>query len=224
MARILLVDDDKNQLENVQDWLVHQHHVVETAESAEQAEALLEAYSFDLLVFDWCMPKMSGIELLKRYRAAGGQTPVIMLTGRETLEDKEQGLDAGADDYLTKPFHLKELSARIRALLRRPQKPVSNVLRVGDIEMDTVSFCTTRADKVIELLPKEYALLEFLMRHPGEIFDAETLLARVWNSEQQAGPETVKTTIMRLRKKIDEDREVSVIKSLRGMGYKIEAP
>jgi len=223
MARILVVDDDKSQLENVEDWLVHQHYVVETAESAEQAEALLQSYTYDLLILDWQMPLMSGVELLQRFRSSGGSTPVIMLTGKETLEDKEHGLDAGADDYLTKPFHLKELSARIRALLRRPEKPVGNVLRVADIEMDTVSFCTTRAGKSIDLLPKEYALLQFLMKHPNEIFDAETILDRVWNSEQQVGPETVKTTIMRLRKKIDEDRQESIIKSMRGMGYKIES-
>jgi two-component system response regulator PhoP len=223
MARILVVDDDRNQLENVEDWLVHQHHVVEIAESGEQAEALLKTYSYDVLIFDWSMPKMTGVELLTRFREAGGKTPVLMLTGRESLEDKEQGLDAGADDYLTKPFHLKELSARVRALLRRTQEPVKNILRVGDIEMDTVSYTTSRAGKRIDLLAKEYALLEFLMRHPDEIFDAYTLLDRVWNSEQQVGPETVKTTIMRLRKKIDEDREVSVIKSLRGLGYKMES-
>ena len=196
---------------------------METAESAEQAEALLQSYTYDLLILDWQMPLMSGVELLQRFRSSGGSTPVIMLTGKETLEDKEHGLDAGADDYLTKPFHLKELSARIRALLRRPEKPVGNVLRVADIEMDTVSFCTTRASKSIDLLPKEYALLQFLMKHPNEIFDAETILDRVWNSEQQVGPETVKTTIMRLRKKIDEDRQESIIKSMRGMGYKIES-
>jgi two-component system OmpR family response regulator len=222
MARILVVDDDKNQLENVEDWLLHEHHTVETAESAEQAEELLKAYQYDLLIFDWSMPQMSGVELLKRFRAAGGVTPVMMLTGKEGLDDKEQGLDAGADDYLTKPFHLKELSARIRALLRRPKETLSNVLRAGDIEMDTATFRTTRGGKPIELLPKEYAVLQFLMRHPNQVFDAQAILDRVWNSEQQVGPETVKTTILRLRKKIDEDRDESIIKSTRGIGYKIE--
>jgi two-component system OmpR family response regulator len=222
MARILVVDDDKNQLENVEDWLQHEHHTVETAESGEQAEELLKAYQYDLLIFDWSMPQMSGVDLLKRFRAAGGVTPVMMLTGREGLDDKEQGLDAGADDYLTKPFHLKELSARVRALLRRPKETLSNVLRAGDIEMDTATFRTTRGGRPIELLPKEYAVLQFLMRHPNQVFDAQAILDRVWNSEQQVGPETVKTTILRLRKKIDEDREESIIKSTRGIGYKIE--
>jgi DNA-binding response OmpR family regulator len=222
MARILVVDDDKNQLENVEDWLLHEHHTVETAASAEEAEELLKAYIYDLLIFDWSMPRMSGVELLKRFRASGGVTPVMMLTGKEGLEDKEQGLDAGADDYLTKPFHLKELSARVRALLRRPKETLGNVLRAGDIEMDTATYRTTRAGKLIELLPKEYAVLQFLMRHPNQVFDAQTILDRVWNSEQQVGPETVKTTILRLRKKIDEDRAESIIKSTRGIGYKIE--
>jgi DNA-binding response OmpR family regulator len=223
MARILVVDDDKNQLENVEDWLLHEHYTVETAESAEQAEELLKAYQYDLLIFDWSMPRMSGVDLLKRFRASGGVTPVMMLTGKEGLDDKEQGLDAGADDYLTKPFHLKELSARIRALLRRPKETLSNILRVGDIEMDTATFRTTRGGKTIELLPKEYAVLQFLMRHPNQVFDAQAILDRVWNSEQQVGPETVKTTILRLRKKIDEDRDESIIKSTRGIGYKIES-
>lgn len=222
MARILVVDDDKNQLENIEDWLLHEHHTVETAESAEQAEDLLKMYVYDLLIFDWSMPRMSGVELLQRFRAAGGVTPVMMLTGKEGLDDKEQGLDAGADDYLTKPFHLKELSARIRALLRRPKETLSNVLRVGDIEMDTATFRTTRGGKQIELLPKEYAVLQFLMRHPNQVFDAQAILHRVWNSEHEVGPETVKTTILRLRKKIDEDRDESIIKSTRGIGYKIE--
>jgi DNA-binding response OmpR family regulator len=223
MARILVVDDDRNQLENVQDWLQHEHHTVETAESGEQAEELLKAYQYDLLIFDWSMPRMTGVELLKRFRTSGGVTPVMMLTGREGLDDKEQGLDAGADDYLTKPFHLKELSARVRALLRRPKETLSNILRAGDIEMDTATFRTTRAGRSIELLPKEYAVLQFLMRHPNQVFDAQAILDRVWNSEQQVGPETVKTTILRLRKKIDEDREESIIKSTRGIGYKIES-
>jgi DNA-binding response OmpR family regulator len=223
MARILVVDDDRNQLENVQDWLEHENHVVETADCGERAAELLKSFTYDLLILDWNMPSMSGVEVLRRFRGSGGHTPVMMLTGNETPEDKEEGLDSGADDYLTKPFNLKEFSARVRALLRRPQKSLGNILRAEDIEIDTVAHKTTRGGKEIALLPKEFALLEFLLRHPGQIFDAELLLDRVWSSEQQVGPETVKTTIMRLRKKIDEGRVESIIKSVRGVGYKIEA-
>src|SRR5271163_1793060 len=165
MARILVVDDDRNQLENVQDWLEHEQHVVETADCGERAEELLKAFSYDLCIFDWNMPSMTGVELLKRFRAAGGHTPVMMLTAKETADDKEEGLDAGADDYLTKPFNLKEFSARVRALLRRPQKSLGTVLRAQDIEIDTAAHKVTRARKEVELLPKEFALLEFLMRH-----------------------------------------------------------
>src|SRR5207248_2966251 len=120
MAKILVVDDDKDLVENLKDWLENERHAVEVAYTAEQAQSLINALHYDLIILDWRLPKMSGVDWLRQYRAGGGQVPVLMLTGRDMIDDKLSGLDAGSDDYLTKPFHFEELSARARALLRRP--------------------------------------------------------------------------------------------------------
>jgi len=147
----------------------------------------------------------------------------LMLTGKGTINDKEQGLDAGADDYLTKPFHLKELSARIRALLRRPVTFTGTTLKVGSLEIDPSSHRLTIEGREVNLLPKEYAILEFLMRHPNEVFSPDALLNRVWNSESEASTDTVYTYIKTLRKKVSPEAPSSIIKTVHGVGYKLES-
>jgi DNA-binding response OmpR family regulator len=224
MAKILLVEDDKDLAENVEDWLKHETYVVEVAHTAELAAELLATFYYDLLILDWNLPGLSGIDLIKTYRANGGLTSVLMITGKETIKDKEVGLDAGADDYLTKPFHLRELSARVRALLRRPRNTHTAVLTGGDIALDTATRQVSRAGQPIDLMPKEYALLEFFLRHPNQVFAQEAIIDHLWHSEKGVGVETVRTNIMRLRKKIDGDSEDSLIKNLRGHGYKLELP
>src|SRR5258706_1536641 len=136
MPKILIVEDNTELADNVREWLLGEQYVVDCCADGVEALAYLDAYEYDAVVLDWTLPKMSGIEVCKQYRAQGGTTPVIMLTGRRTVDDKESGLDAGADDYLTKPFEVRELSARIRALLRRAAKVSGNVLKAGNLELD----------------------------------------------------------------------------------------
>ncbi len=222
MARILLADDDQQLCGLVEDWLVHENYTVDVAYSGGTAEELLKTYEYDVIILDWDMPEKKGIDVCKAYRDRGGTAPILMLTGKSTIDSKETGLDAGADDYLTKPAELRELSARIRALLRRKtSKPVVTVT-VADLVLDTSARKITRNGKEIELWPIEFALLEFLMRHPNQVFNSDALLHQVWKSEASAGPEAVRTTIKRLRKRIDEGREDSLIKNIYGFGYKLE--
>lgn len=220
MAKILIVEDDLDVAGMIEDWLVHQEkHVVEKVATGSDAADRLKFYHYDLIVLDWELPDLSGIEILKRYRSADGMVPILMLTGKSAIDEKELGLDSGADDYLTKPFEGKELSARIRALLRRSSGRATNTLKAQDVLLDPVSRAVTKAGQPIELLPKEFALLEFFLRHPDEVFSLEALLDRVWKSESDSSPDTVRTTIQRLRKKIDREGEPSLIGTIHRVGY-----
>ncbi|HMO23852.1 MAG TPA: response regulator transcription factor, partial [Candidatus Melainabacteria bacterium] len=176
----------------------------------------------DVIIMDLTLPKMDGIEVCKNFRQQGGETPILILTGRGTVPDKELGFDAGADDYLTKPFHLKELSARIRALLRRPKDFAGEVLKAGNISLDIGSHTVTKEGKDIHLPRMEFALLEFLMRHKGQVFSAEALLDRVWTGDSDKSPETIRTSVKKLRSKIDTKGEPSLIRNVHGVGYKLE--
>jgi len=224
MAKILLVEDESDISDLITAWLKNDHHTVELAVNGEDATSLLAIYTFDVIILDWMLPGVSGVEVCRRYRNRGGTTPILMLTAKTHVDEKSAGLDAGADDYLTKPFELKELSARIRALLRRPSAFSGTVLKVGPIVMDTSTYKVSRTEEAIQLLPKEFALLEFFMRHPNQVFSAEALLDRVWTSDSEASPETIRTYIKRLRKKIDEEGKPSLLNTVHGVGYKLVEP
>lgn len=221
MAKILLVEDDAGLCKMIKDWLGRDRYQVEVSSDGAEALEKLQFYQFDLVILDWQLPSMSGVEILKQYRQSGGLTPVLMLTGKGELTDKEEGFDAGADDYLTKPFHMKELSARIRALLRRPPTFVE-ALKVGSLSLDRGNCSVTKDGSEIRLLPKEFALMDFFMRHPNQIFSTEALLNRVWASESDATSEALTTTIKRLRKKLDADPKQSIIRTVHGVGYKLD--
>jgi DNA-binding response OmpR family regulator len=224
VAKILLVEDDMGLSRMVRDWLTFEHHLVETADNGRDGLDKLAFYQYDLVILDWELPEMTGIEICKEFRSRGGTTPVLMLTGKGTINDKESGYDAGADDYLTKPFHMKELSMRLRALLRRGGATLQNdTLKFRDLELEPGSHRVTRQGKDLQLLPKEFALLEFLMRHPNQVFSAEALLSRVWASETDTTVDAVSTCIKRLRKKVDVESQTSVIKTVHGVGYKLES-
>ncbi len=222
MAKILLVEDDRNLAITVKDWLEFEHHLVEAVEVGTEALELAQSYQYDLIILDIELPKMNGLEVCKNYRQGGGQAPILMLTGRGSIPDKESGLDAGADDYLTKPFHLKELSARVRALLRRPGQVAGNTLRAGNLVLDTTSYKVLKDGQEIHLPRMEFALLEFLMRHQGQVFSTEALLDRVWTSDSEKSPETIRTSVKKLRSKIDTDGQPSIIRNVHGVGYKLE--
>lgn len=223
MAKILVVEDEFYLSEPVREWLVHENHTVEVVADGLEALEYLKIYKYDLVVLDIMLPGMNGVDICRQFRAGGGQTPIIMLTSKAALDDKERGLDSGADDYLTKPFHLKELAARIRALLRRPAVPQGNVLRISDIELDPRASRVTKGGEEVRLLPKEFSLLEFLMRHPNQVFSAEALIDRVWQSDTEAYSDTVRTHIKTLRKKLDTEGQPSIINTVHGVGYKLEA-
>ncbi len=222
MAKILIVEDDVQLCKLIRDWLSLEHHNVELEHDGQEALNRLKVYEYDLVVLDWEMPGVSGIDILKDFRSRGKKTPVLMLTGRGSIDDKETGLDTGADDYLTKPFHGKELTARIRALLRRPERMVDNVLKAGNIELDRSTFRVTLSGGELKLVPKEFALLEFLMRHPKRVFAPEALLNKVWSNDSDATLDALQTCIKRLRKKIDAEGKPSMIRNVHGVGYSFE--
>lgn len=221
MAKILLVEDDLELAKNVCSWLEFDHHSVEHCTSGAEGLDRLKFFQFDLVVLDWELPEISGIEILKEFRRSGGKTPVLMLTGKDGVADIEAGLNTGADDYLTKPFNSRILSARIKALVRRTSAVYDEVLRAGAIELDAGKHKVTRDGQEINLQPKEFALLEFLMRNPDDVFSAETLLNRIWESDSEASPDTVRVCITRLRNKIDKDGDASVIRTVHRLGYQI---
>lgn len=219
MAKILIIEDDVQLSKLVRDWLKLERHEAEIVNDGQEGLNRLKVYEYDLIVLDLELPMISGMEILKEFRTLGKKTPVLILTGRTTIDDKELGLDAGADDYLTKPFHAKELTARIRALMRRVGGQIGTVLKAGEIELDRSTFSVKKSGAEIKLVPKEFALLEFLLRNPGTIFPPEALLNRVWSNESDATVEALTTCIKRLRKKLDSEGQESIIRNVHGVGY-----
>ena len=223
MAKILFAEDDLDLAERIDQWLKHEHHIVEVVYDGRKAFESLQYFKYDLAILDWGLPNMTGIEICTKYRAAGGVTPILMLTGRNDVEEKATGLDSGADDYLTKPFHMKELAARIRALLRRPAGFSGEELRVSGIELNTASHKAKVNGNDIQLAPKEFALLEFLMKHANKVVSSDQLLEHLWSSDSEATSETIYTYIKTLRKKISPGAaKDSPIKTVHGLGYSIE--
>lgn len=220
MSRILLVDDDARLLEALSDGLNTAGFVVDCANSAKDAEPLLAVSPYDLIILDWEMPGMSGLEFLSELRSKGIQTPILMLTGRDSVDDKSSGLDCGADDYLTKPFHTKELISRVRALLRRPQKVEASKLSISGIVLDQLSRRVTHYGTEVKLTRQEYLLLEFLMRHKDQVFNAETLVERAWSSLSESSPDTVRAHMANLRKKLEVGSSSECpIRTLHRQGY-----
>lgn len=224
MAKVLVVEDDADTGATIKDLLVLESHTVEVVLDGNEASSRLQQYDYDLVVLDWELPDKNGVDVLRDYRAQRGKNPVLMLTGRSDFADKETGLDTGADDYLTKPFHPREFSARVRALLRRPKVVESESLEMSGIALDTRTKVVTLAGKELDLRPKEYALLEFLMRHPNETFSPDTLLKRIWSSESEATESTVYSFMSLLRKKLNEEGSPEVIKTVYGRGYRFNVP
>lgn len=221
MAKILLVEDEVHIAEPIRQQLERDRHHVEHVTHGREAEHRLRISKYDLIILDVMLPEVDGIQLCKNYRARRGDAPVLMLTARSSVDDKELGLDSGADDYLTKPFSLKELSARVRALLRRPSALLPTTLTAGTITLNEADRSVTVNGTHVDLVPKEFGLLEFFLRRPDHVFSADLLLERVWNSDSLASADTVRTHIKTLRKKLGAagDRIVTV----HGVGYKFRS-
>ncbi len=222
MAKILVVDDNIELSDNICKWLEMEKHIVDRCNDGADGLAHLRTYEYDVVILDWQMPKMSGIEVLKAFRGLGGVTPVLMLTGMRTIDDKEQGLDAGADDYLTKPFEMREVSARVRALLRRAASAPSDMLKIGDIVLEREARQVTKNGVALRLMPKDFAILDLLMSHPKKVFSAEILIERIWSSDTDASPDVVRKHINRIRTQIDTPGSTSLIRTVHGVGYAFE--
>lgn len=222
MPKILLVEDDKPLAEKIRDWLEFSHHSIETAHDGNEARDRMRLCEYDLIILDWMLPDVTGIELLREFRGRRAATPILMLTGRDSIADKEEGLDSGADDYLTKPFDMRELTSRVNALIRRISSNYDPVLKTKSIALDTRSRQVTRNGEPVKLQPQEVALLEFLLRNPNDVFSVEALFTRVWPSDLEASPDTVRVCITRLRNKLDSEGKSSVIKTVHRVGYQID--
>lgn len=219
LAKLLLVEDEIDLAKQLEDWFKREQHTVDVVHSGQEALNHLKVSKYDLVILDWMLPQLSGLEVLQHLRSRNNRTPVIMLTAKDSEDDKEKGLDSGADDYVTKPFSLRELSARTRAALRRSSQAANTILSSGDIELDPVSRTVSKSSLELHLEPKEFNLLEFFMRHPKQVFSADALIDRVWPSDTLVSTDAIRTYIKILRKKLDNER---IIQNVRGVGYKFE--
>lgn len=222
MPKILIVDDDARLLSFLSDWLEHQRFTVETELTAEKARERLLAFTYDVILLDWGLPDTSGVEICKWFRSRGGKTPVIMLTGKNQIDDKETGFDAGADDYLTKPFNVRELNARLNALLRRGgMVEPSRIIKLAGITLDPLAHSVSVGEQPLNLTPKEFEVLEFFLRHPNQVFAPEALLQRLWKDGCDLSPDTVRVVIKGLRQKLEKQGIREIIKNVHGLGYKL---
>lgn len=217
-ARILVIEDDEAILAFLRRGLGYEGYEVETAENGQKGLALAGGNRPDLVVLDWMLPGMDGLEVCKRLRSMG-KIPVLMLTAKDSVSDRVQGLDAGADDYMVKPFNLEELSARIRALLRRTQAPKQKSYTFADLVLDTGTRRAQRGDRVIDLTAKEYELLELFMRNPRQVLTREMIYDNVWGYDFGGESNIIEVYVRYLRQKLEEGKEPRLLHTVRGMGY-----
>lgn len=224
MAKILLIEDDVALATMISARLEAESHVVECAHDGKVGYDYMMLTKYDLIILDWNLPSMEGVDVLKEYRRNGGNSPVIFLTGRDDISEKEVGLDTGADDYLTKPFNTRELSARIRALLRRPEAVQAEIFTSGDLVLDVANHRLTKGGKDARLQPKDFSLLEFFMRNPDRPFSPDALLQRVWHADSDASIDGLRAAIKRVRKVIDSSayEDDSFIETIPRVGYRFK--
>ncbi|MFN8554786.1 MAG: response regulator transcription factor [Candidatus Obscuribacterales bacterium] len=220
MPKVLLVEDDLDMADNIAIWFKRQNYLIEhVADGGSAIERLLQD-SYDLVILDLDLPVKDGLTVCKEYRDSGGSTPILMLTGRAASAQKVAGLDTGADDYLAKPFSLNELLARARALIRRASGIVSNQIALGNLKIDAQTRQVFLSGKEVKLRPREYALLEFFARHPGEVFSNDTLLQRVWSIDSDSSNEAVRSCLRTVRQHLESEPSV-VIETVHGVGYRL---
>jgi DNA-binding response OmpR family regulator len=218
--RILVAEDEKGVAAFLKQGLKEAGYAVDVARDGQEALDCLETVSYDLVVLDIMLPRLDGIEVLRQARARRRKLPVLLLTARDELDDKVKGLDAGADDYLTKPFAFPELLARIRALLRRPPPQTGTELRLEDLEMDVARRTVKRGGENLELSPREFSLLELFLRHPGQVLTRTQISEHVWENSFSTGTNVVDVYVGYLRRKLDAGR-VPLLQTVRGVGYRL---
>lgn len=221
--RILLVEDDRHIVRFLKQGLEEEGYVVEVACDGEEGLNLARDEEFDLIILDILLPKMDGFAVCQKLREVGNATPILMLTAKDDVEDRVQGLDLGADDYLVKPFAFEELLARIRALIRRHKSAKGVLLQVGDLTINLLTREVKRGDKTIELTTREFELLKFLAHHPGRVFTRTQLLEHVWGYDFEYSSNIVDVYIRYLREKVDRPFNRKLIHTVRGVGYKLQA-
>ena len=221
--RLLVVEDTARMAELLRRGLVEEGHAVDLVSTGEEAVWMGTENPYDAIVLDLMLPDFDGLEVCRRLRANGQWAPVLMLTARDALGDRVAGLDSGADDYLTKPFSLAELLARLRALRRRGAEPRPAVMRVGDLSLDPAAHEVHRGTTHVSLTPKEFALLEELMRHPGEVLSRTHLIEHVWDFAFEGDSNVIEVYIRYLREKIDRPFRQRSIETVRGVGYRLRA-
>jgi two-component system copper resistance phosphate regulon response regulator CusR len=220
--RILLVEDESKVANFIQKGLNSERYAVDVADNGEAGLELAQAYHYDLLILDLMLPKLDGTQVLNRLRRSDSTVPVLVLTARDSVQDKVTNLENGADDYLTKPFAFAELMARVKALLRRGPVSRANVLRVDDLELDRLSQLVKRAGKRIDLTSKEYSLLEYLMTNAGRVLSRTMIIDHVWDQSFDGMTNIVDVYVRHLRSKVDEGNERKLIQTVRGIGYRID--
>ena len=219
--RILIVEDEPKLALAVKQGLEAEDHSVSIAATGEDGFFLAQTNPFDLLIFDIMLPGRDGIEIMANLRRLGHRTPVILLTSKDSVEDRVRGLDSGADDYLTKPFALSELQARVRAVARRNGPEQTPVLKIADLELDLIRHTAIRAGKLLDLTAREFELLEYLMRHAEQVVSREALSREVWKESSRYTPidNVIDVQVARLRRKLDEPYPRKLLRTVRGVGF-----
>jgi DNA-binding response OmpR family regulator len=217
--RILIVEDEKKLSELVARALKAERYAVDVAADGNTGWQLADAYDYDLIILDLMLPGLGGAEILRRIRRKNQQVPILILTARDATEEKVRNFEAGADDYLTKPFAFAELLIRVKALLRRGPVSRASVLRVADLEVDRLSQHVKRGGRKIELTPKEYALLEYLAANPGRVFSRTMIIEHVWDQSFEGLTNIVDVYVRHLRSKVDDPFPIKLIRTVRGVGY-----
>ncbi|MCP3676720.1 MAG: response regulator transcription factor [Deltaproteobacteria bacterium] len=216
--RVLVVEDEKKVAGFIKRGLVEESYAVDVAHDGEQGQHLAESNEYDVILLDIMLPKKSGIEVLRELRGKSIKTPVLLLTARDSVDDRVEGLDSGADDYLTKPFAFAELIARVRALMRRGEQGLS-ILQFSDLSLDPATRRAKRGEREIELTVKEYALLEYFLRNSNRVLTRTMIAEHVWDHTFDSETNVVDVYLNHLRNKIDKNEEVKLLHTVRGVGY-----
>jgi len=219
--RILIIEDEHRLSNIIKKGLTENGFAVDQAFDGEEGQYLAESEQYDLIVLDIMLPKLDGIELCRQLRQKNLKIPVLMLTARSTTDDKVAGLDSGADDYMTKPFSFIELRSRVHALIRRSHQSASPTLTAADLELDPLKHIVKRGERVINLTPKEFAILELLLRHTGEVVSRTTIIEHVWDYNFDGMSNIVDVFVASLRKKIDSGTKAKLIHTIHGIGYRV---
>ncbi|HLV98084.1 MAG TPA: response regulator transcription factor [Ktedonobacterales bacterium] len=219
--RILLVEDNHRLSNSLKMNLEHEGYSVDTAYDGQEGQDFAELTPYDLIILDILLPIKDGLEVCRNLRHRRMQTPILLLTARDSVDDRVQGLDCGADDYLVKPFAMQELLARLRALLRRQQSYQPGRLEMGSLIVDPTTHSVERAGKPIELTPKEFALLEYLLYHRNQVVTREMIEQHIWNYDFECESNVIDVYIRRLRRKIDDPFAIKLLTTVRGIGYRL---